>query len=69
MAMSRPQSLAGIWRGTVPASYAAEHHPRWRPVAAAAARARPGAARVALALAVAAAGLLVAVALVRDVAG
>ncbi|MEA2148550.1 MAG: formate dehydrogenase subunit gamma [Solirubrobacteraceae bacterium] len=68
MAIGRPQSLEGIWRGTVPASYAAEHHPRWRP-GAAAARSRAGAARLALALVVAAAGLAAAVALVRDVAG
>jgi formate dehydrogenase subunit gamma len=75
MALSRPPSLEGIWRGTVPASYAAEHHPRWRPaaavaaVAAAAARARPGAARIVLAGLVAAAGLVATFALVRDVAG
>ena len=70
MAMSRPASLEGIWRGTVPASYAAEHHPRWRPgPMAVAAKARPGLARVALAVAVAAAGLACAIALVRDVAG
>jgi formate dehydrogenase gamma subunit len=68
MALSRSQSLEGVWRGTVPASYAAEHHPRWRP-GAAAARARPGAARIALALLVAAAGFVVAVLLVRDIAG
>ena len=72
MAIGRPASLEGIWRGTVPESYAAEHHPRWRPAAAAAAaaaRARPGAVRIAVALVVAAAGLAAAVALVRDVAG
>jgi formate dehydrogenase subunit gamma len=75
MAFSRPASLEGIWRGTVPESYAAAHHPRWRPAAAApaaavaAASARPGAVRIALALAVAGAGLAAAIALVRDVAG
>jgi formate dehydrogenase subunit gamma len=73
MALSRPASLEGIWRGTVPESYAAEHHPRWRPSAAAAAaaatRARPSAARIAVAVVVAAAGLAAAVALVGDVTG
>jgi formate dehydrogenase subunit gamma len=68
MALSRPQSLEGIWRGTVPQGYAAEHHPRWRP-GAPVAGARPGAARIALALVVAGAGLAAAVALARDVAG
>jgi formate dehydrogenase subunit gamma len=67
-ALSRPQSLEGIWRGTVARSYAAEHHPRWRP-GPAVAGARAGAARIALALVVAGAGLAAAVALVRDVAG
>jgi formate dehydrogenase subunit gamma len=70
MALSRPPSLEGIWRGTVPASYAATHHPRWHPArVAAAAGTRPGAARIALALVVAGAGLAAAIALVRDVAG
>jgi len=70
MALSRAPSLEGIWRGTVPASYAAEHHPRWHPAqVAAAAGARPGAARIALALVVAGAGLAAAIALARDVAG
>ncbi len=68
MAMSRPASLEGIWRGTVPASYAAEHHPRWHP-GAVPAGARPGRARVVVALVAGAAGLVAAVALVRDVAG
>lgn len=72
MALGRPPSLEGIWRGTVPESYAALHHPRWRPAPAGAgppARARPGATRLVLALLVAGAGLAAAVALVRDVAG
>lgn len=68
MALSRPASLEGIWRGTVPASYAAEHHAKWRP-GEMAARARPGLARIALAVLVAGAGLAAAVLLVRDVAG
>jgi formate dehydrogenase subunit gamma len=34
MATSRPHSLEGIWRGTVRASYAAAHHPKWQPDAA-----------------------------------
>jgi formate dehydrogenase subunit gamma len=72
MALSRPPSLEGIRRGTVPASYAAAHHPRWHPArlaAAAAASTRPGAARIALALVIAGAGLAAAIALARDVAG
>lgn len=68
MAFSRPASLEGIWRGTVPESYAAEHHVKWRP-GAVAARARPPVAAIALAVLVAAAGLAAAVLLVRDVAG
>jgi formate dehydrogenase subunit gamma len=69
MAFSRPGSLEGIWRGTVPESYAAEHHAKWRPGAETAAGRRPAARRIALALLVAAAGLAAAVLLVRDVAG
>jgi formate dehydrogenase subunit gamma len=72
LAFSRPASLEGIWRGTVPVSYAAEHHEKWEPAQAADAtgpRTRPGAAQIALALAVAAAGLAGAVALVSDVVG
>jgi formate dehydrogenase subunit gamma len=70
MALSRPPSLEGIWRGTVPESYAAAHHPRWQPAqVAAAAATRPGAARIVLALVVAGAGLAAAIALARDVAG
>jgi formate dehydrogenase subunit gamma len=69
-ALGQPQSLEGIWRGTVPARYAAEHHAKWRPDGArATARMRPGAARIALAALVAAAGAVVALALVLDVAG
>jgi formate dehydrogenase subunit gamma len=75
-AMSRPGSLEGIWRGTVPASYASEHHAKWRAAAApgdgvtaAPAPARPATARIALALLVGAAGLAAAIALVRDVIG
>lgn len=68
MTVWHPQSLEGIWRGTVPESYATEHHPRWRP-AAAVARARPGAARLLVAAVVAAAGLVAAVLVVRDITG
>jgi formate dehydrogenase subunit gamma len=69
-ALSRPQSLEGIWRGTVPARYAAEHHERWRPAAAVGrSKARPGAVRIALAALVALAGVVAALLLVRDVAG
>jgi formate dehydrogenase subunit gamma len=69
-ALGQPQSLEGIWRGTVPARYAAEHHEKWRPEgASAAARMRPGNARIALAVALAAAGAVVALLLVLDVAG
>jgi formate dehydrogenase subunit gamma len=70
MALSRPPSLEGIWRGTVPESYAAGHHPRWHPAqVAAAAGTRPGVARIVLALVVAGAGLAAAIALAREVAG
>ncbi|MEA2157487.1 MAG: formate dehydrogenase subunit gamma [Solirubrobacteraceae bacterium] len=72
MAFSRPQSLEGILRGTVPESYAAEHHAKWRPARAvgeAAAGWRPGPMRISLALLVAAAGLVAIVALLRDIAG
>ncbi len=68
IATSRSGSIEGIWRGTVPASYAAEHHPKWRPGATATA-ARPGVAQRALALLVIGAGLAAAIALVLDVAG
>jgi len=69
-AFSQPQSLEGIWRGTVPARYAAEQHEKWRPAAAGGRRrARPEAARIALGLLVAAAGIFAALALVLDVAG
>jgi formate dehydrogenase subunit gamma len=69
-ALGQPQSLEGIWRGTVPAGYAAEHHAKWRPErAGVAARVRPGAARIALAALLATAGAAVALALVLDVAG
>jgi formate dehydrogenase subunit gamma len=68
-AFSQPQSLEGIWRGTVPARYAAEHHENWRPAPMAQSRARPGAPRIALAALVVLAGLVTALLLVADVAG
>jgi len=69
-ALSQPQSLEGIWRGTVPARYAAEHHEKWRPAAAVGqSKVRAGAVRVALATLVALAGIVAALLLVRDVAG
>jgi len=53
MATSRSASIEGITRGTVPAAYAAEHHPRWVPAAGTPAAApRPGPARLALAIVV-----------------
>jgi formate dehydrogenase subunit gamma len=68
MALSRPGATAGIWRGTVPAQYAADHHPKWQPPARAAAPVRPGAGAVALAVLVALAGLGATLLLVGDVA-
>lgn len=71
-AFSQPQSLEGIWRGTVPARYAAEHHEKWLPPAAAGrsdAAPGPGAVRIALAALVALAGIVAALLLVRDITG
>jgi formate dehydrogenase subunit gamma len=70
-ATSQPQSLEGIWRGTVPARYAAEHHERWRPRVAPAADggSAPGPGRIAAAVAVCAAGIVAVVLLVGDVLG
>lgn len=51
-ATSHPPSLEGIRRGTVRASYAAEHHPKWnaeRPAGAAPRADRAGPVRIALA--------------------
>ncbi len=60
-ATSHPQSLEGIRRGTVRASYAAAHHPRWDPPAdgdqPVGSGARPGIGRTALAAAVLALGV------------
>jgi formate dehydrogenase subunit gamma len=73
MATSQPQSLEGIWRGTVPASYARRHHVKWRPADADAAIATPGApvnaARRVLAVLVVVAGLAAGIALVSDTLG
>lgn len=69
MATSRPAAIEGIWRGTVPESYAAEHHSKWRPGTAPSAGTRPGATRVVLALLLAGAGLAAAIFLVLDVSG
>jgi formate dehydrogenase subunit gamma len=72
MATSQPQSLEGIWRGTVPASYASRHHVKWRPDAdAASVTGSPsaGATRRVLALLVVAAGLAAGIALVADTLG
>ncbi|MGH2897949.1 MAG: cytochrome b/b6 domain-containing protein [Solirubrobacteraceae bacterium] len=68
-ATSQPGSLEGIRRGTVTASYAAEHHAKWQPQDAAGGRAPLPLFRVAAAAVVAAAGLLTAVLLARDVLG
>ena len=68
MALSRPGATEGILRGTVPAQYAAEHHPKWQPPARPAAPGRPGAGAVVLAVLVALAGLGATLLLVADVA-
>ncbi|MEY2513529.1 MAG: formate dehydrogenase subunit gamma [bacterium] len=58
---AKAPSIEGILRGTVPAAWAAEHHPRWVPEPDAGQppgpRPRPGPVRVAAAVAVLAAGL------------
>ncbi|MDX6682316.1 MAG: formate dehydrogenase subunit gamma [Solirubrobacteraceae bacterium] len=55
---AKSASVEGIVRGTVPAAWAAEHHPRWRPAAdPPAAAPRPGALRLATAVVVVAAGV------------
>ena len=69
MALSRPGALEGLWRGTVPADYAAEHHARWRPATEVAARPRFGAGSVVLAVLLALAGIGATLLLVSDVAG
>jgi formate dehydrogenase subunit gamma len=57
-ATSQPQSLEGIWRGTVPERYAAEHHAKWRPGAVPeGGRDALGGARLAVAAVVVAAGI------------
>jgi formate dehydrogenase subunit gamma len=58
-------SLQGILRGTVPAAWASEHHPKWVPEAAAgsARGGRPGPGRVAAAAVVIALGVAAAAAL------
>jgi hypothetical protein len=69
MSPAKSPSLEGILRGTVPAAWAAKHHPRWvaPPVAPVAPVApRPGPARVAAAAVVLVLGLASAAALVRD---
>jgi formate dehydrogenase subunit gamma len=53
---AKSPSLQGILRGTVPADWAAEQHPRWRPQPATAAP-RPGSARMAAAALVTGLGL------------
>jgi formate dehydrogenase subunit gamma len=68
MSPSKSPSIEGIVRGTVPASWAAEHHPRWAPGSDDAdtprARARSGPVRWAAAIVVLAAGLAGVLALV-----
>jgi formate dehydrogenase subunit gamma len=55
MSPGKLPSLEGILRGTVPADWAAEHHPKWVPESAAPAT-RPGAVRLAAAAIVVLAG-------------
>ena len=59
MAFATPPALEGMLHGTVPAEWAAEHHPKWTP-APPPPQAPAGIVRIALAIAVAAAGLAVA---------
>jgi formate dehydrogenase subunit gamma len=67
MSPAKSPSLEGVQRGTVPAAWAAEHHPRWVAPPAASVAPRPGPARLAVAAVVLALGLAGAGALVRDV--
>jgi len=71
MALTRWESLEGIWRGTVTEAYAAKHHSKWTPTEPAAAEVRrsPGLARFGLAAGIAGIGLVGAALLVRDVIG
>ncbi len=68
MAFATRPALDGMLHGTVPADWAAEHHPAWTPEPPAPA-ARVGVARVTLALVVAIAGLAGALALAGDALG
>jgi hypothetical protein len=45
MSPGKLPSVEGILRGTVPAAWAAEHHPKWVPGAAALGSRQPGFAR------------------------
>jgi formate dehydrogenase subunit gamma len=67
MSAAKSPSLEGILRGTVPAAWAAEHHPRWVAPPVAPVAPRPGRARLAAAAVVLVLGLGSAGALVRDV--
>jgi formate dehydrogenase subunit gamma len=70
MALDTRGSMQGILRGTVPAGYAAEHHPRWAPPdAGPPAAQRPGLARLAGAVAILALGVLGATLLAHDSLG
>jgi formate dehydrogenase subunit gamma len=68
MALATPPALEGMLHGTVPAAWAAEHHPKWNP-APPPPRPRAGIVRIALAIAVAAAGLAGALLLAGDALG
>jgi hypothetical protein len=70
-AYSKPESLAGIRRGTVRADYAAREHPKWRFAPPAPDGGTSGATpqRIAVAALVAALGLAAVVLLVTDTLG
>jgi len=71
LAITRWESLQGIWRGTVPESYAARHHGKWsaREHSGDGAPRPHGVARLGLAAGIAGIGLVAAALLVRDVLG
>ena len=68
MAFATPPALDAMLHGTVPADWAAEHHPKWKPEPPAP-PARAGIVRIALAIAVATTGFAGALLLAGDALG